>query len=100
QRALKENKPVHFETYSETQGRWLRVSLYPDNRGGISDYFRDITEERETETQNRLRAEQLRLILASATDYSIFAVDDKGLVTSWNAGAERTFGYARDEIMG
>ena len=33
-------------------------------------------------------------------DYAIFMLDTDGVVTSWNAGAERIKGYKRDEIIG
>jgi PAS domain S-box-containing protein len=44
--------------------------------------------------------ELLRLIIESATDFAIFSMDPKGLLTSWNSGAERVLGYAEDEILG
>jgi len=48
----------------------------------------------------RLEAEQRNLILESATDYAIFTLDRTGLVTSWNAGAERLLGFRESEIVG
>ena len=48
----------------------------------------------------RGEAEQRRLILASATGYAIFTIDDAGLVTSWNTGAERLLRFREDEIIG
>jgi PAS domain S-box-containing protein len=44
--------------------------------------------------------ELLRLIVESATDYAIFSIDPQGLVTSWNAGAERVLGYRTADIIG
>ena len=34
------------------------------------------------------------------TEYAIFLLDPRGLVTTWNAGAERLNGYRADEIIG
>ena len=34
------------------------------------------------------------------TDYAIYMLDPDGIVTNWNAGAERIKGYAADEIVG
>jgi PAS domain S-box-containing protein len=41
-----------------------------------------------------------RLLVSSALDYAIFALDPSGHVLSWNIGAERIKGYAADEIIG
>jgi PAS domain S-box-containing protein len=42
----------------------------------------------------------LRLILESARDFAILMLDTAGRVTSWNAGAERIFGWTESEIVG
>ncbi|HEX8325388.1 MAG TPA: DUF4118 domain-containing protein, partial [Tepidisphaeraceae bacterium] len=44
--------------------------------------------------------ERQRQIFESAKDFAIFTVDPNGVVTSWNAGAERLFGHSRQEIIG
>ena len=41
-----------------------------------------------------------RLLVESARDYAIFALDGSGEVLSWNAGAERLKGYTPAEIVG
>ena len=41
-----------------------------------------------------------QLLVDSVRDYAIFALDAKGIVLSWNGGAERIKGYAADEIIG
>jgi len=43
---------------------------------------------------------QLALLVSSAVDYAIFMLDPTGVVLTWNPGAERLNGYARDEIVG
>ena len=40
------------------------------------------------------------LLVSSVQDYAIFALDPKGYILSWNAGAERIKGYAPGEIIG
>jgi two-component system CheB/CheR fusion protein len=42
----------------------------------------------------------MRLVIDSARDYAIFALDPEGRVTSWNSGAERLFGWGEAEIVG
>ena len=45
-------------------------------------------------------AELYRLLVESAQDYAIFALDATGHVLTWNRGAERFKGYAAGEIVG
>jgi PAS domain S-box-containing protein len=44
--------------------------------------------------------EQFRLMVENATEYAIFGVDLEGSIRTWNAGAERVFGWAADEAVG
>ena len=51
----------------------------------------------------RLKAEaesNMRLIIESVKDFAIFSVDVEGRVNTWNAGAERLFGWPEAEIIG
>ena len=45
-------------------------------------------------------AQRFRLLVESVKDYAIFMLDAQGLVSSWNAGAERIKGYRAEEILG
>ena len=38
--------------------------------------------------------------MANVSDYALIPVDEQGNVSGWNLGAERTFGYAQEEILG
>lgn len=44
--------------------------------------------------------QQLRLLVESEHDYAIFSIALDGTVTSWNAGAEKLFGYAQTDMIG
>jgi hypothetical protein len=44
--------------------------------------------------------EELALLIGAVKDYAIFMLDPTGLVTSWNAGAQRIKGYSPEEIIG
>ena len=50
----------------------------------------------------RLAASERRyqLLIEGVKDCAIFMVDPSGNVTSWNAGAERIYGYRAEEIIG
>ena len=41
-----------------------------------------------------------RILVEAITDYAIYMLDPTGIVSSWNAGAERFKGYKPDEIIG
>ena len=45
-------------------------------------------------------AKRYRFLVEAITDYAIYMLDPEGIVTSWNAGAERFKGYTADEIIG
>ncbi|MFO0967819.1 MAG: PAS domain S-box protein [Gemmataceae bacterium] len=57
--------------------------------------FRDITERRQAEAAQS----QLAVIVASSED-AIFSKDLNGVLTSWNRGAERLYGYTAEEVVG
>ena len=44
--------------------------------------------------------EPFRLLVESVEDHAIFMLDPRGVVQTWNAGAERIKGYRAEEIIG
>jgi PAS domain S-box-containing protein len=74
------------------------VAPLKDDRGrimGVVVVFRDITERR--------RVEQARRSLAAIVEFSddaILSKDTDGVIKSWNAAAERLYGYPAAEVVG
>ncbi len=62
--------------------------------------FTDITQRKSGERRLSQVEERFKLLVESARDFAIFAVDTKGRVLTWNAGAERILGWAEQEIIG
>ncbi|MGF6901247.1 hybrid sensor histidine kinase/response regulator [Paraburkholderia sp. GAS348] len=67
---------------------------------GFAKITRDLTAQREYLEALRQSEERFRLLVDNVKDYAIFMLDPDGFVVSWNAGAARIKGYAREEIVG
>ena len=102
--ALKEKRPIRgMEAIAERpDGTRVNFIPYPTplfdasgNLIGAVNMLVDITE--------RKRAEEVAQRLASiveSSDDAILSKDINGIITSWNQGAERLFGYSADEMIG
>jgi PAS domain S-box-containing protein len=66
---------------------------------GVLGIIRDVTERRRIEDALRVSEERLRSIVQSTKD-AIVLVNALMKVAFWNKGAEATFGYSADEIIG
>lgn len=44
--------------------------------------------------------DRFRLFVDTVRDYAMFLLDPDGQVASWNAGAERIYGFRADEVVG
>ena len=79
---------------------WVYTTKMPlrDPHGNITGTFgvsRDITERKQAEAESsRLAA------IVNSSDDAIFSSARDGLITTWNAGAERMYGYLLEEIRG
>ncbi|MBI2736372.1 MAG: PAS domain S-box protein [Rhodospirillales bacterium] len=67
---------------------------------GFAEITRDLTERREAEEELRRSEELFRRLVEGVTDYAIYMLDPAGIVSNWNAGAQRIKGYGPDEIVG
>ena len=64
--------------------------------------FRDVSERRRLEraAAERLTAANLLASIVESSDDAIVRKTLGGIIESWNAGAERLFGYTADEVIG
>ncbi|HEY8560145.1 MAG TPA: PAS domain S-box protein [Pyrinomonadaceae bacterium] len=66
----------------------------------MSGVMFDINERRQIEEALRTSSERLRLLVESASDYAIFTMTLDSRIDSWNAGAEKIFGWTEAEAVG
>ena len=66
-----------------------------DGKPMFTAYLRDITERKQAERINA----QFAAVVANSND-AMIACSLDGVITGWNAGAERIYGYAVEEIVG
>ena len=88
-----------------SDGRHYLMRLRPyrtleDRIDGAVLTFVDVTALHQAEEKVRLGEERLRIAAETTKDYAILTIDEHGLVTSWNLGAQRIFGYREKEILG
>jgi PAS domain S-box-containing protein len=90
---------VHIERPNGSRGIALvDIEAVKDSGGnivGAVNCFQDITERKCTEESMR----RLAAIIESSDD-AIVGKDLDGIITTWNGGAERIFGYLAEEIIG
>ena len=106
--AIRRGEPVqHSETERvRKDGSRIDVSLtispIKDAAGrvvGASRIARDITQRKRMEHALRDSEARARAILETAVD-AIITIDERGNIDSFNAAAERLFGYAAHEVIG
>jgi two-component system cell cycle sensor histidine kinase/response regulator CckA len=60
QRAIRDQEPASFEWFFDAWQRWFAIKAYPTHEGGLSIYFRDISDQMKVEEQEKERHEQIR----------------------------------------
>lgn len=84
---------------------WAHVVIDPiwDEQHGLIGFAkitRDQSARKAAAEALRQSEEQFRRLVQGVTDYAIYMLDLDGGITTWNAGAQRINGYAKDEIVG
>ena len=90
-------EPIRHEHNLDSAGRILELYEFPvkdAKNSRLAIIFQDITQRKSA------AATGLKLAaLVDSSDDMIASIDAEGLVTSWNHGAERMFGYTAEEVL-
>jgi PAS domain S-box-containing protein len=106
-RILRDEQVDHFETVRRRKdGRNIDVSVslspYRDHSGriiGITKIARDITAAKRAAAERASLETRATTVLNTVFD-GILVIDEVGIVSTFNPGAERIFGYSAREVLG
>ena len=98
-RAVNEQVAVEFENYYEPWDKWFLVKAYPAPGGGLSVYYRDVTDRKRAAQALREQAGTLQAVLNTSVDH-IYVFDREGRYILVSEGAARILGRGREEIIG
>ena len=96
--AFKTQQHWHSDFFSEKNGKWLEVNIYPSPTG-ISIYLIDITERMNNYNLLINSEEKYRSLVEQATEVIAIIDDTKGTIVDVNPAAEKVFGYTREEAL-
>jgi PAS domain S-box-containing protein len=97
-KAVAEQIPVSFEVNSQVTGRWSAIHAYP-SPDGLSVYFLDITELKETQEKLEKSQQDISDILNSISD-PFAALDNQWRITYINKEWASYLGKTPAELLG
>ncbi|WP_100613490.1 PAS domain S-box protein [Confluentibacter citreus] len=97
-RVAKSRKPETFEFLSPKSGTWVEINMYP-SVGGISVYFKNIDERRNT-AEALQNAYQEKIKIIESIGDAFFTINRDFTVTYWNKTAEKLLGVKRETLVG
>jgi PAS domain S-box-containing protein len=102
QKAIETGEPYDLELqFITAKGNliWVQAKGHAHRKDGITTKltgtFQDITKRKQTEEELQKSA-----IIIDSTLVAVVNTDTEGSITFWNKGAERIYGYRKEEVLG
>ncbi|HTF18506.1 MAG TPA: PAS domain S-box protein [Chryseolinea sp.] len=99
--AMGSGQVVEIEDFYAPMNTWFLVKVYPST-DGLTIFYTDITDRKRAEIELRKAAAQESILasIVNSSDDAIISISLDGVITSWNRGAERIFGYTAEHAVG
>ncbi|MBN2192102.1 MAG: PAS domain S-box protein [Polyangiaceae bacterium] len=98
ERAMAEQRIIHFEDFYAPWNRWFENVIYP-SPDGLSIYFHDITERKRVEAAAQTAQQRFMDIVEFLPD-ATFVIDREKRVIAWNRACEVLTGVAKEALLG
>jgi PAS domain S-box-containing protein len=94
--------PVNPDVLRAKAGVFVELFRKTEENRRQAELLRRAEERLRLQAEEKLRQadERLRLIVESLVNYAVFSLDTGGRIATWNAGAERLFGYPAADAIG
>ena len=93
-RSASEQASTRFQMHHESHRTWFEFDVYPSPQG-LSVFVRDVT------ARNQIEHDLSHLAaIVHSSDDAIIGKDLEGRILSWNASAERMYGYTAQDVIG
>lgn len=100
-RVMSSGRPETIRSHADRFGIWLEITAAATD-DGIAVVLRDVTgdQRRREQIANYTRELEWQAGLIEATSDAMIVSTRDGMIESWNAGAEKLYGWTRDEAIG
>ncbi len=89
-RVLREQVPGEYEFFHDSWQKWFSVTAYPTQAGGLSVFFRDITDQKNSSENQRQQGRTFDTLLSNTPDHAYildptgqFLYANQALLTLW-----------------